>query len=284
MKKIILILVSILLFVGIILSIFGSGGNYAAEKLFYRAMKINSKIAANPDVAPPALLAAVENNLKQLLKKYPKANAAKMAHMALAEFYISNEKYVEAFNQIKTIAETYFRDSNILSSAQFLKGLVYEKQSRWDRALAEYTILRDKYPNTKLGIGIPIYIGRYYDSKNMRAEADKAYNDAIAFYTKMEKENFKKPLGYIASTMLLQSYLNLKDFDGAGRILGATINNYPSDGVYAQLSPYVELVFVRKMNQPEKAVAVYKDIKLKTKDEKLVKLLEKRIEKLEKKY
>lgn len=281
MKKIIFILVVILGAVCLVLSILGWGGEYTAEKLFYRAMKLNSKIAVNPEVAPPMLLASVESDLQKLLKKYPKSNTAKTANIALAEFYVSNKKYDKALAQINVIMNTYGQDIPTASTAQFLKGLTYEKQNRWNKALAEYMLLRDKYTNTDLGIQVPLYIGRYYAGKGKQDEANKAYNEAALFYEKLEQNNRGKMLGYIASTLLMQAYLNLRDYNGAGKAVEDAFNNYPYQLTVAQFLPYVEPIFIGKLNKPEKALKIYKNLKEKTRDAKLIRLLETRIKKLE---
>ena len=95
MKKAVITLIFILITVYVALSVLGSGGEYAAEKLFYRAMKMNGKIMANPDVVPPKQAEYIENNLKKLLAKYPKTEVAKTADITLVEFYIFNKKYDE---------------------------------------------------------------------------------------------------------------------------------------------------------------------------------------------
>lgn len=281
MKKTISILIAVLIGVCAMLAVLGSSAEYAAEKLFYKAMKINKKIAMNPDVAPPALLASVENNLTKLLKKYPKTDMAKTARIALAEFYISNKIYDKALSTANAVLNAYDKDVTVASTAQFLKGVIYEKQNQWDKALREYTILRDKYPNTQLGIQVPLYVGRYYTGKGMDAEANAAFNEAGAFYERIERENKGNMLGYIASTLLMQAYLNLKRYDEAGRVVEETIKNYPSPTTLVQLLPYVDLIFVKTLKKPEKAIGIYKDVKERTRDAKLAKFLEKRIEKLE---
>jgi tetratricopeptide (TPR) repeat protein len=281
MKKTILTLILILIAVYIVLSILGSRGEYAAEKLFYRAMKANEKIVVNPDVAPPKLLTSVENDLHKLLEKYPNSNTAKSARMALADFYVMRKKYDKALSTVDDIIKTAEKDASVLSKARFFKGNIYEKQDKWEKALKEYTILRDEYADTPLGVQMPLYIGKYYTAKSKEAEANKAYGEAVLFYEKLEKENKGKMIGYVALTLLRETYMAMGDYEKAGGVIENTINEYPAPLTFAQQLPYAELIFVNTLKRPEKAIEIYKSVIEKTKDKQLIEILQKKISQLE---
>lgn len=281
MKKIMLVLILVLVLTGLALSILGSGGEYAAERLLYRALKNNQKILINPEVAPATMLASIENDLQGILKKYPKSETAKQAYIKLAEFYIANKKYDKAIAILNVIMELYDKNQAVLSTAQFLKGATYEKQGEWDSALREYVTLRNKFPTTQLGLQVPIYIGRYYVRRGKQAEAEEAYKEAVTFYEKLEGDNSGEMLGYAASMLLLQTYLNLKNHEEAGRVVKETIYNYPSSMALIQLLPYVELIYVKILKKPESAMEIYNYVKDKTDDAKLKKFLQKKIGELE---
>ncbi|MFA6320575.1 MAG: tetratricopeptide repeat protein [Candidatus Omnitrophota bacterium] len=280
MKKIIVALTVILIAVYATLAFLGSGGEYASEKLLYKIMKGASAISLNPDAAPPAQLAAVERDLKTLISKYPGTRSAKIAHIALMEFYVANKKYSEAAAFAATIEKTYAADAELLSTAQFLLGTAYEKQGSWSKALAEFKILEEKYPHTQLGMQIPIYIGKYYEAKGKDAEARSAYKEAVNFYSNMEKEYSNKVLGYTASVLLIQSYLNMNDYEAAGNMVDKTLHKYASRLSFMQLLPYVENIYIKKLNQPEKAIELYKYVMDKIKDPRMIKLLNKKIEEI----
>lgn len=81
--------------------------------------------------------------------------------------------------------------------------------------------------------------------------------------------------------MLLQSYLSLKNYEEAGATLEGIINIYPSPLTYRQFLPFVELIYMEKLNRPARAIEIYKNVQQKTKDAKLIKFLKQRIEILE---
>ena len=278
MKRVLFILVIVLLILYIALSLLSRvlDKEYAAEKLFHRAAKTGAKIAINPDVVPPKMSASVERDLQRILDKYPETKTARLAQMALAKFHIANKKYNKAILVLDAIINKY-EDAAMLSNAHFLKGSVYEKQNQWNKALKEYTILKNKYKDTSLGLQIPLYIGDYYTREGKDVEADNAYNEAVVLYEKIKGEGEGKPLGYMASTLLAQTYMNLKKYEEAGKIIEDTINNYPSQLTYMQHLRSVEPVFVKHLNRPEKAIEIYNSIKEKTNDDNLKQFLEKKI-------
>ena len=281
MKKTVIILILILVASYGILSIVSSNDDYAAEKLFFKATKINRKIIANPDVAPPVMLASVENTLKKILDKYPKSKIVKAAHLGLAEFYSVNKKYEQARSTCDEIINAYSENKLLLSKAQFLKASAYEKGNQWEKALEEYKVLRDKYPQTPLGVGVPLYIGNYYTGKGENIRADKAYNEAVQFYRKLESENKGEALGYVAANLSLQANVRLKRYEQAGQTVEAIINDYPNLRVLIEQIPNIELIFIKQLDKPEKARELYLKIKEKVEDSRIIEFIDGKIKALE---
>ena len=283
MKNIILALIAVLVVIFVGLSFLGTGGEYAAEKLLYSAIKANSKIAANPDVVPPALIKSVENNLNKLVTDYPEAKIAKAGNMALAEFYLTRKDYAKTISITDAVLEKYKDDDVTASKAQFLKSVAYEKEGNWDRAVVEFKVLQDKYPLTQLGIQVPLYVANYYDVKGDKEKAKEAYARARSFYEKTEQEYSGKNLGLVVSLLLVQTSLNSKDYEMAGRSIESTLEKYPSAITYRQLLPYVDLVFIEKLSQPQRAIAIYKNLEEKSADERMKKALQTKISSIEEK-
>lgn len=281
MKKLILILSGVLILIYGILAIISSQGDYLAEKLFYRAMKNYNKIMLNPEVVPPKMLATTENNLQKILKKFPESEIAKTAYMKLAEFYLINSNYEQTHATLDALINKYEQDIALASRAQFLKGVAYERQNQWPRALSEYMILRDKYTNTPLGLQIPFYIGNYYTAKGKAVEASIAYTEAALFYEKLETENRGKLLGYAAANLLIHTYMKLENYEKAGGLLEATLNNYPSLLAFSQQLPKVEQIFVHQLKNPQKAIEIYQSVRAKTDAAEIIKVIGERIAALE---
>ena len=282
MKKIIWIMVLVLAVVYAVLAVLGAGGEYAAEKLLYRAAKMNAKIVANPDVVPPKLIDSIESDIKELLRRYPDTEAAGIANIKLAEFYMAYKKYDQALAHADNIIKKYGKNTGMLSMAYFLKGAAYEKQDKWQSALKEYHVVRDNYTNTQLGMQIPIHIANYYSLKGRETHAQEAYGEAARFYENIERENSQKALGYMASLLLIQTHIKSGNFESAAKVVEETLDKYYSRMALAQLLPLVENVIVTKLKNTEKAVEIYKTILAKSKDEKFNKALRTRLEALQK--
>ncbi|MFH0731618.1 MAG: tetratricopeptide repeat protein [Candidatus Omnitrophota bacterium] len=272
----------ILIIVYILLTIYGQSPEYKAEKLFYRATKNIQKITQNPDVIPPKLFTSVENDLNKVIKNFSQTDVAKTAQMVLIEFYIATNKYDKAITGIDTVISKPGGDLATLSKAHFLKATVYEKQDKWSKALEEYTTLKDRYANTFLGLQAALYIANHYSKAGDAVRAEQSYAEAAAFYSKTEKDNKATALGYMAATLLVQSYVGLTKFEDAGKMVQDIINNYPSPSTFEQQLPAVEFIYVKTLKMPQQAIQIYSDMKEKAVDNRFKAILEKRIEALKK--
>ena len=228
------------------------------------------------------MLASVERNLQKIIKKYPKTEVAKSAYITLGEIYLLDKKYdktvevLDAFISI-TSGSTEDKDKSLLSRAHFLKGAAYEKQDKEREALKEFAILKDKFVNTPLGLQAPLYIAHYHKRDGREGKAEEEYNNAVEFYKELEEKNRKTVFGYAASNLLVQAYMALDKYEEAGGVVQATIANYPSMMTLVQQLPYVELIYIKALKKPEKAIEIYTAILKNTKDPKIQEFLKGKI-------
>ncbi len=278
MKKIIYALILALVGLYILLAVASSSDEYNAERLLYHATRVSAKFAANPDVVPPAMQRSVERDLNIILSKYPHVKVSGMARLALAEFYIAGKKYDKAVSMLNDILVKYPGNENMQSRAQFLKGFAYEKQDKWDRALAEYNLLRKKYPKTQIGLQIPFYIARHYYAKGEENQAQGVYTEAVSFYRALESENRNNIVGYTAASLLVYVYMNLKQYEEAGRTAEEILNNYPLAVSLRDQIQNVDTIYISILKKPQQAIEIFRVVKDKTKDPNAQKFLEKHIE------
>jgi tetratricopeptide (TPR) repeat protein len=228
------------------------------------------------------MLASVEKDLQKLIKKYPKTEVAKASYITLAELYLLDKKYgkaVEALDEFISMhsASTEDKDTVLLSRAHFLKAGAYEKLDREKEALAEFAILKEEFANTPLGLQTPLYIAHYHKREGREGVAEEEYNNAVEFYIELEEKNRKTMFGYAASNLLVQTYIALDKYEEAGKVVQDTISNYPSTMTLVQQLPYVELIYLKALNNPDKAIEIYSAILKNTKDPKIKKYLEEKI-------
>jgi len=280
MKKLTPILILILVATFVALSILGQGSEYNAEKLYYKAMKSYSVVAMNPDVVPPKIITSVEKRLKEIVEKFSSGNTAKNAHFKLAELYLTRKECDLAISTGDEIIAKYGDDIVLASKAQFLKAVSYEVKDEWSKAYKELKILQDKYIETTLGLQVPLYIAGHYRKEGNNEEAVRATTEAKAFYAQMMEENKGALLGYASSVMLLQTLVNLREHKEAGDLLEGIISEYDNPVIVTQLLPYVEVIFEKVLNEPERAIKIYKSLKEAIQDKRAISLLEAKIKSL----
>jgi outer membrane protein assembly factor BamD (BamD/ComL family) len=227
------------------------------------------------------MLESIATMLRPIIETYPDTGAAKRASMMIAEVYMLSKNYDQARNAANAIIASYPDDPLLLSTAYFLRGLTYEKQNQWNRALKEFNILQDKYINTTIGIQAPLYVARYYIKEKQTVRAEKAYSDAIRLYERLRKENERSMFGYAASNMLAVAYMEQSRYDEMGSVIEDMIMNYPSEAVFQAQIPNIEFAFVKTLDKPEKARELYAYIEKTTRNPRLKALLQRRLKKWE---
>lgn len=282
MKKNIIILIAVLVGSYFILKIFNMNSEFFPEKMYYQALKAEDELNANPNMPPQKLANRIELKLTRILQLFPNSEVARKADIKLGEFYIKTKRYGSAIAQMNKIIEKLERDRDRLAMAYFLKGYACEKEDRWTEALKQYRVVLNNYPDTPIGLQMPMHIWNYYILSNKEAEAKQAYGDTVQFYKKLESENSDKPLGYMASLFLIRTYGKANDAQNAIATIEDHINKYYTPVTLGKVVPLVETVVVDKFKDPVKAIAIYKTILERSKDTKLNTEIEKRIAALEK--
>jgi len=277
MKKLLFILITGLIVVYVLLAVISRDKGYEAEKLLYRAGTTYDKVRANPNVAPPGMITSVETDLLKVIKKYPDTKPAETAYMALAEVYMAEKAYDKAIEMLdEYIALNKDNIANV-SKAYFLKGLAYERSDRWNQAVKVFNDLKEKYINTSLGLQVPYYIASYYRRHRQQAEADRALDEAVRFYRGIGEKYDNTTLGYAASNFQILCLMDLNRYEEAGGVVEKLLKGYPLKITFLHQLPYIELIYVKNLKRPEKAIELYRYVKTKTDNEKLLAVLDEKI-------
>ena len=281
MKKVVSLFCLILIAVGVVLTVLGSKSLYIAEERFWKAEALAQKIVANPETTPPYLFEKARQRFEGIINDYP-LNAAlvKGASLATAGLLIHEKKYDEARDLLLKIRKKYPTDEMLGSKSQFLLGFAREKAGDWKGALKEYQVLRDQYPQTRLGLEIPLYIARY----ESRQDSDKGattYEAAAQYYRGLVQSNpLTNPLKFLGMNFLLRGYEEQKKWDKSLDILEEIILTYPK--LLRSYVPRIE-AYSRKIKQPGKAMSIYESFLKAHPDHKDAMILKKRIERLKSK-
>lgn len=278
MKKVVIIFILALIALYVLLSLVTSGDEYAAERLFYKAIQAYREVMTNPEVIPAGVMVSAVNKFKLVYEKYPESETAGKAHLTLAEFYMAAKDHDGAMKTLNAFIDNAYDDITLMSKAYFYRAAVYEAQKKWDEALDEYQILRDKYFETTVGILVPLNSARVYSMKNDTPKTAAAYKEAVIFYEQMEKRNRQTLAGYAAADLLRQTYMEVGKIEAAGMVVEETLKNYPHPNTYQKYLPLVEYIYIEQLNRPEKAIQIFNNILETAQDERFKTFLRQRID------
>ncbi|MBU1854026.1 MAG: tetratricopeptide repeat protein [Candidatus Omnitrophica bacterium] len=244
----------------ILFLLIGSAGctdQYRSERDFYRATKLSRNILINPEAIPPREFQRAVNAYKLVIERYPDTWSAKKAGVALGSLYLAKGAYREAREKFEEILGIYPADKNVAAEAKFLIGKSYENEEMWDKAILEYQELIKDYPDTVIGIGLPMYIAQYYEKGKDIIERNRIYGDVIMHYTEISEENPNTEIAFKADSFIAMCYLKIENWPQAVKSLGKLAMDYPMNENIELTLRMVEDISVSKLNSPELAVEIF---------------------------
>lgn len=253
MKKALSLFCLILLAVYGVLTFLGAKSPYIAERHFWKARALAQKIVQSPETTPPFLFEQSRQRFEQIIRDYPQNKAlVKESLLGIAGLFIHEKKYQEARDFIYNARKKYSDDKAFEVRTQFLLGFSYEKAGNWDSAAKEYRVLQDRYPESRLGLEVPLYIARH-DAKQDSEKSAGSYETAAAHYRQLIQTR-QDPVKYFAMAYLLTGYDEQKKWDKVLEVIKEIIVTYPK-----LLRPYIPKVemLARKLKQPQQAITVY---------------------------
>ena len=280
MKKAVSFFCVVLIGLGGILTPLGSKSPYVTEARFWKARAFSQQIVANPETTPPLVFKKARQQFEGLIRDYPENIALKKeCLLSIAGLLVQEKKYQEARDFLYKVGKEYLDDSTFGAKSQFLIGFSYEKGGDWAAALKEYGILRDHYSTSPLGLEAPLYIARH-DIKEDSQKGKESYEAAAEYYRRVAQKNPKSPVNFVALNDMLMGYEEQKEWGKSLDTVEEIILAYPT-----ALRVYVPRIeaYSRKLNQPERAGAIYQAFIQANPESKDAALLKKRIEGLERK-
>ena len=253
MKKALSLFCLILIVVYGVLSFLGSKSPYIAESRFWKARALAQKIVQSPETTPPSLFEKSRQQFEQLMNAYPQNKTlVKESFLGIAGLFIHEKRYQEARDFIYASRKKYPDDKPFGARTQFLLGFSYEKVGDWEDALKEYLLLRDRYPQSQLGLETPLYIARH-DAKQDSEKSAQAYKEAAEYYRQLAQTS-ADPIKYFAMSYLLTGYDEQKKWDKSLGVIKEIVVTYPK--LMRVYIPKIELL-ARRLKQPQQAIAIY---------------------------
>jgi len=194
---------------------------------------------------------------ESFVEKYPQSKIIKHAKFQIGRLHFIKEDFARARQAFKEIMEDYPEDKELCASAQLIIAACYEKEGGWDKAMGECHKLTDNYPTTRAALQVPLRIAQYYLKRNQPLKAEEAFDEAVSCYNKIIEENPDTPLAVGAQDLISLSYVSRKMWDEAINSLRTFIDTYP-DNPKASTSMFtMAAIYLRQLEEPEKAIEVY---------------------------
>ena len=201
-----------------LLFLFGcTDSRYLSEKLFWQANKkvvklINdkNKKLSKEDVEK------IISFYREVINKTPLELPSAKAHFIITKIYLSQKRYSQAQQELKEVINNFSSQPKIASLAYFLLGKIYEQQQDEKSAYDNYEEIMKRYPLTKIGLNIPIYLVRYYEKDPQKRE--KMYKKATRHYNKLIRDFAGTKVVYIIKRYLASLYFVSSHFKKAEEI------------------------------------------------------------------
>jgi len=227
---------------------------YAIERRYWRIQKQAMKIFKNPKATPSAQLSAVVQSMLDFSNKHPKSPLSVDAGFDIVRLYIVKDEYVEARAAAKRLIDKHLDSELVCVEATFLTGNAYEQQGKWDQALEQYRLIMRKYPATRRGLDIPIYIAQYYKKKFQPEKMVVALQGAVEHYRSVALRYPNTPLALTGHNLVGECYLALKEWQNAVDTFESVIHNYKDKAVMDNIMLNMALIYQRELKDEAKAV------------------------------
>jgi tetratricopeptide (TPR) repeat protein len=240
-----------------LIGILGCSQQYQAERSLHKAMQLSKDIIATPDAVPPSQFNKAIEAYTFVFEKYPDTLISRRARMLMGSLYVAKKEYAKSREVFKKTFELYPDDEAIAIEARFSIGKSYELEGLWPSALAEYSWIIRKYPDTQAGLDLPFYIARYYEKQKDIPARNDAYLKAIEHYRNSAEKYPNTDMGFLAESLIVTCYMNQEDWGMALDSLEKILLHYPmAKSVVLSLRTAAD-ISIRQLKDPQRAVDIF---------------------------
>lgn len=238
----------------------GCSDRYKAERKFWFINKKYSNIIKNPQKADEKKFQNLIKELKFIVDKYPNWENSSKIQFLVGDMFLMRKNFDEAEKEFMKVVINFPKDPEVCSRALFAVGNIREKQNQWEKALEKYEELINNYFGTFIGLQMPLYIARYYRSKNLLQKSKDAYARAIIEYINAIETNPYSKRVPILQDLLMMCYYENDDLENYIKSLDRLVNKYPNS-ITAISSLYkLASVYQNILKNSDKALEIYKKI------------------------
>lgn len=264
MKKILLILFSILVIVFGVMTMLDYKGFYSAERDLW---KINDKFAhaaLDPKSIPDSTFENIAGQYRDFIKKYPDSMLVPAVHILTARVYLTKGDYSKARDKYEEIIKIY-QDEPLVAveaTADIVRTYALENDSHG--VISTYKRVMNNYPKTPIGMQAPLILAKYYTERGDQIEAKKAYEHAIDHFKTIIKNNPDSATEFNALRSLGATYMASRQFQQAVDIFGIALIKYSNLKYMTQqragnLIKTINTISVVELNNYELPVSIYNE-------------------------
>ncbi|MBU3933310.1 MAG: tetratricopeptide repeat protein [Candidatus Omnitrophica bacterium] len=220
----------------------GAGSLFAIGETYLREIKDLEK-------AIEVYEGFVENN--------PTSKIIRHAKFQIGRLYFIKEDFSKARQVLEEIIRDYPQEIALCTNARLAVAACYERQGNWDKASQAYDKLKSDYPDSRVALGVPLFIAQHYLKENKVLEAESAFKEAVSGYKKLIKENREPELAVEAQDFISLAYISQQRWDEAIDSLKASVDAYPENPRVSTALFTIASIYQKQLAAPEKAIEIF---------------------------
>jgi len=270
-----------------LLSLLGCYGPYGAERQYWLASREYTRLVKSINNSSSSdeinkivneRAADVVVRLRRVELNYPLWPMAAQAKLLIANVYILQGLNERAQIEYESIIKDYSFYEEQCASAMIALASLYKERGDWDLAEEVYDRAIDEYFDTQVGFQAPLLIARYYKSRAMNIEADKAYETAMNLYKEYISNNSDVPQASIALEQLVNCYSDQGEWHEAIRYLQDDIIEESDTPLVLQAMLITGTIYEVQFKNRDKAFEIYRQAIEKFPDDSMVVKISDRLE------
>ncbi len=263
MKKLVLTYVAILISLHIFLASVDSQGTYVVERELWRANQEFTKIARSPEAVPVRQFDFLIKRYEKIIAVHPRSQLIQAAYLHIGDVYILQKNYETARQKFQETKAHYQNDKEFLAELDGRVGKTYELEGNWPQAHATYKAIWETYPDTSMGLKLPVYIAQYYGRQKNTAGMVEAYAEANMHFRKLADAHPDSIIGFQSLRALASCYAEQAKWQDAINTLEEVLVKH-SDRQYAtpqnidEVVKMINVIAAFKLENYDAATDVYK--------------------------
>jgi len=245
----------------------GCYGTYEAERQYWLANRQYERLLQSlnqasdesqrseiiKDKAPEVII-----SLRKITINYPSLPLSSQAMLLAANVYIMEGKLDRAIKEYQIILNEFPHMREQCASAMIALASIYKERGDWKSAEEVYDRVIDEYFDTQIGFQAPLLIARYYKSRAMNIEADKAYETAMNLYKEYINDNPDIPQSAIVLEQLVNCYSDQEKWHEAINYLQDDIIKDSDSPLALQAMLITGTIYEVQFNSRDKAFEIYR--------------------------